>query len=174
MGVTYTRKVARRRSDYWRVLSYLHSKTFGRGASPASSIERGGARGQPVARGECVAVVDDEEAITDVTSAFLERLGYSTVSYTSASRFMEAFDAAPKRIDLIVADVVMPGMSGVQLVKSLRESGHDVPVLLMTGYPSVKERLQPGGSDGRISFVRKPFNGAHLAQSVRRLLSNRL
>jgi DNA-binding NtrC family response regulator len=156
------------------VLSYLHSKTFGRGASAASSRGRGVVQGQPAARGERVAIVDDEEAITNVTSAFLERLGYSTVSYTCASRFKEAFDAAPTRIDLIVADVVMPGMSGVQLVKSLRESGHDVPVLLMTGYTGLKERLQPGGSEGRVSFVRKPFNSAHLAQSVRRLLSNRL
>jgi FixJ family two-component response regulator len=155
------------------VLSYLHSKTFGRGATPAPSIGHVVLQGQPVARGQRVAVVDDEEAITNVTSAFLERLGYSTVSYTSAFQFIEAFDAAPKRINLIVADVVMPGMSGVQLVKSLRESGHDVPVLLMSGYTGVKERLQPGGSAGRISFVRKPFNGAHLAQSVRRLLSDR-
>jgi FixJ family two-component response regulator len=155
------------------VLSYLHPKTFGRGAAPSSSKDCRSAHGQLVARGARVAVVDDEEAMTMVTAALLERLGYSTVSYTCASRFMKEFDAAPERIDLIVADVVMPGISGVQLVQSLRESGHDIPVLLMTGYSGVKNRLQPGGSAGRISFVRKPFNSAHLAQSVRRLLSDR-
>src|SRR5688572_13937132 len=123
-------------------------------------------------RGERVAIVDDEEAMTTVTSILLKRLGYETVSFHSAAQFKEAFEAAPERIDLIVADVVMPGISGVQLVRSLRESGHQIPILLMTGY-TVQKHLQPGGNDGRISFVRKPFTTTHLAQSVRRLLSDR-
>ena len=122
------------------------------------------------ARGERVAIVDDEQAMTAVTSALLKRLGYETISFQSADEFREVFEAAPDRIDLVVADVVMPGTSGVQLVRSLRESGHQIPILLMTGY-TVQQHLQPGGSDGRISFVRKPFTTTHLAQSVRRLLS---
>jgi DNA-binding response OmpR family regulator len=65
----------------------------------------------------------------------------------------------------------MPGMSGIQLVRTLRESGHDVPILLMTGF-NVQDRLQITGGFGRISFVRKPFTGEQLAQSVRRLLSS--
>ena len=126
----------------------------------------------PSARGECIAIVDDEEAITEVTSTLLKLLGYETVSFHSAAQFKEAFEAAPDQIDLVVADVVMPGISGVQLVRDLREAGHQTPILLMTGY-MVQKHLQPGGSEGRISFVRKPFTTTHLAQSVRRLLSAR-
>ena len=121
--------------------------------------------------GERVAIIDDEAAMTSVTSSLLKRLGYSTVCYNSASHFKQAFDADPRGIDVVVTDVVMPGFSGVQLVRELRAAGHELPVLLMTGYP-VERHLEPGGSSGRISFVRKPFSVAHLAQSVRRLLSD--
>ena len=106
-----------------------------------------------------------------VTSALLERLGYATTSYSSAARFLKAFDAAPERVDLVIVDVVMPGMSGVQLVSALREAGYEIPILLMTGF-SVQAYLKAGGTGGRISFVRKPFTTTHLAQSVRRLLSS--
>jgi two-component system, cell cycle sensor histidine kinase and response regulator CckA len=136
------------------------------------STQRGISDCPSSARGERVAIVDDEEAMTTVTSILLKRLGYETVSFHSAAQFKEAFDAAPERIDLVVADVVMPGISGVQLVRALRDSGHQIPILLMTGY-TVQKHLQPGGSEGRISFVRKPFTTTHLAQSVRRLLSDR-
>jgi two-component system, cell cycle sensor histidine kinase and response regulator CckA len=154
------------------MLGYLRSKTTHLRDPAGASKRRALLDSLAMARGERVAIVDDEEAMTAVTSTLLKRLGYSTTSYNSASRFMEAFSAAPDRIDLVVADVVMPGMSGVHLVHALRDSGHDIPILLMTGY-TVQPRLQPGGSAGRISFVRKPFTTAHLAQSVRRLLSDR-
>ena len=122
-----------------------------------------------VARGERVAVVDDEAAMATVTLALLQRLGYGTSSYNSAARFYKHFDAAPDRFSLVITDVVMPGMSGLQLVRALREAGHNVPVLLMTGY-SMHGRLDTDEFSGRVAFIRKPFTSVHLAQSVRRLL----
>ena len=151
------------------MLANLRSLTAELCESPVASSLRN-VLGFPAARGERVAIVDDEEAMTTVTSTLLKRLGYSTVAYNCASRFKDAFEAAPNRVDLVVADVVMPGMSGVQLVHSLRDSGHEIPILLMTGF-TVQPRLPLGPGSGRISFVRKPFSTAHLAQAVRRLLS---
>ncbi len=121
--------------------------------------------------GERVAIVDDEDVMITVANAVLQRLGYTTVTFTSAGKFMKAFAAAPGKFDLIVTDVVMPGISGVQLVRTLRDQGHDVPILLMTGF-SVQTRLEPVANAGRTSFVRKPFTPVHLAQSVRRLLTS--
>jgi CheY-like chemotaxis protein len=66
----------------------------------------------------------------------------------------------------------MPEMTGLQLVRVLREAGHRVPMLLMTGF-DVQDRLEMGDSSGRISFLRKPFTPVHLEQSVRRLLTAR-
>lgn len=152
------------------MLRYLHSRVIKLRRSASRAIVRGALRRNVITQEERIAIVDDEEAMTSVTSALLQRLGYRTVSYNSPARFMKAFQAAPARIDLVVTDVVMPGITGVQIVRMLREAGYGVPILLMTGY-GVQPRLQLGRELGRISFVRKPFTSAHLAQSVRRLLT---
>ena len=133
-------------------------------------VNRDELRRHMTTRNERIAIVDDEEAMTSVTSALLERLGYSTLSYTSGARFLKALNAAPERIDLVIVDVVMPEMSGLQLVTALRAAGHEIPILLMTGF-NVQRRLELSGSVGRIAFVRKPFSTIQLAQSIRRLLS---
>jgi two-component system, cell cycle sensor histidine kinase and response regulator CckA len=153
------------------VLSYLHSRVAELRNSASAAIERGALRRRrAITQEERIAIVDDEEVMTSVTAALLQRLGYPTVSYNSPARFMKAFEAAPARIDLVVTDVVMPGITGIQIVRMLREAGYDVPILLMTGY-GVQPRPQPGNAMGRISFIRKPFTAEHLAQSVRRLLT---
>jgi two-component system cell cycle sensor histidine kinase/response regulator CckA len=153
------------------MLSYLQSRVSELRNSASAVIERGALRRRrAITQEERIAIVDDEEVMTSVTAALLQRLGYRTVSYNSPARFMKAFEAAPSRIDLVVTDVVMPGITGIQIVRMLREAGYDVPILLMTGY-GVQPRLQPGSAMGRISFVRKPFSSDHLAQSVRRLLT---
>ena len=152
------------------MLNYLHARVVDLRNSASEAIERGTLRRSVTTQEERIAIVDDEEVMTSVTAALLQRLGYATVSYNSPSRFMKAFEAAPARIDLVVTDVVMPGITGIQIVRMLRDAGYDVPILLMTGY-GVQPRLQPGSGLGRISFVRKPFQSEHLAQSVRRLLA---
>jgi CheY-like chemotaxis protein len=152
------------------VLSYLRSSFMAPTDEAVRIVDRDELRRHMTTRNERIAIVDDEEAMTSVTSALLERLGYSTLSYTSGARFLKALNAAPERIDLVIVDVVMPEMSGLQLVTAMRAAGYEVPILLMTGF-NVQRRLELSGSVGRIAFVRKPFSIIHLAQSIRRLLS---
>lgn len=121
------------------------------------------------ARGERVAVVDDESAMVTVTEKILQKMGYATASYLSGPRFLKAFEMNPDRFDLVVIDLVMPGMSGSQLIRKLREDGHDVPVLLTTGF-ELQARPEWSAAGGRTSFLRKPYSAAQLGQSVRRLL----
>ena len=123
------------------------------------------------ARGESVAVIDDEEIMITVTRTVLEKLGYSPVTFSSAGSFLKAFRADPVRFDVIVTDLVMPGMTGAQLAKTLRDTGHEIPILLMTGF-GVQPRPHWGIGSGRTAFVRKPFTPVQLAQAVRRLLRN--
>jgi CheY-like chemotaxis protein len=155
-----------------RVTGYLQSRTLEESDASAPILEEDALEKHVTSRGERIAVVDDEEPMIAVTSALLQRLGYSTSVYPSAARFIKAFGAAPEKFDLVVSDVVMPDMSGIQLVRSLRQAGHEVPVLLMTGF-KVQSRLEPGGPTGRVSFLRKPFTTTHLAQSIRRLLTTK-
>jgi FixJ family two-component response regulator len=109
------------------VLGYLHSSLAEPVDESAVTIDRNELRRQMSSRNERIAIVDDEEAMTSVAAALLGRLGYSTTSYSSGARFLKAFDAAPERFDLVILDVVMPGMSGVQLVSALRAAGHQFP-----------------------------------------------
>ena len=123
------------------------------------------------ARGERIAIVDDEEVMVSVARSVLKKLGYATSTYESAGRFLNDYRAQPDDVDLVITDVVMPGITGPQLAKQLRDAGHTVPILLMTGF-GVQPKLELGAAAGRVSFVRKPFSAVQLAQAVRRLLSN--
>jgi CheY-like chemotaxis protein len=70
--------------------------------------------------------------------------------------------------DLIVSDLMMPGMSGAQLVAVLRERGLDVPAVFTSGYPHGMQ--MPGLDDTTALFVAKPFSGETLSAAVRHLL----
>jgi DNA-binding NtrC family response regulator len=146
------------------VLDYLHSQLVQTAASVATAFDT-------TTRGERIAIVDDEEPITTITSALLQRFGHSTASYSSANGFLRTFSAAPEQFKLVLADIVMPGVSGIQLVHTLRDSGYDIPILLMTGF-NVQDRAQLAPRSGRIAFVRKPFTAQQLDQSVRRMLAS--
>ena len=146
------------------MLDYLHSRVVKTAESLATVFDAS-------PRGERIAIVDDEEPITTITAALLQRWGYETAAYSSAGAFLKAFSATPKRFKLLLSDVVMPGMSGIQLVRTLRDSGCELPILLMTGF-NVQERAQLAPRSGRIAFVRKPFTALQLEQSVRRMLTS--
>ena len=151
------------------MLRYLQSRVARSRTSPVAESDS-----YPpfvTSRGERIAIVDDEAMMATVTAELLDHMGYATIKYSSAEKFIKAFEADPDHVDLIVSDVVMPDMSGIQLVRALREDGHNVPIVLMTGF-SVQKSLQSAAGAGRIAVIRKPFTSAHLAQSVRRMLAS--
>jgi PAS domain S-box-containing protein len=123
------------------------------------------------ARGETVAVIDDEEAMVSVTERVLQGFGYSTLSFRSAEKFHATFLTAPAGIHLLVTDQTMPGMTGLELARRLREAGHHLPVLLMTGF---SKQLRPEHVEqlGHAALLRKPFNRTALARTVRDLLDD--
>jgi CheY-like chemotaxis protein len=121
------------------------------------------------ARGETIAVIDDDEALVSVTERALQSLGYSTLAFRSAESFHATFTTAPSGIHLLVSDQTMPGMTGLELGRRLRQSGHQLPILLMTGF---SKQLRPESLQqlGRATLLRKPFDRAALARAIRELL----
>ncbi|NPV07618.1 MAG: PAS domain S-box protein [Anaerolineae bacterium] len=127
----------------------------------------------PVPRGtETILVVEDEKAVRALASSALRRLGYTVLEAAGAEEAMAHWRHSAHRPDLVLTDVVMPGMNGPELVQALRatRSGHgrpaDVPVLYMTGYCQGE-----GGSqslDGHV--MQKPFDIGDLSRTVRRIL----
>ena len=118
-------------------------------------------------RGERVLVVDDEEALVAVTSEVLKHIGYEPVGCSDGAAALAAFDAG--RIDAVIADEVMPGLSGTQLAIALRRKRADLPIVLVSGYtgPILTERALGAGVT---EILKKPVQSREIARALARVL----
>ncbi len=114
-------------------------------------------------RGETVLLVEDEEQVRAVARECLEECGYRVLEAADAEAALRVADAQGKTVDLLLTDVVLPGMSGRELAERLE--GRVDAVLFMSGYND--EALL---DYGRVAFLQKPFALAEMARSVREVL----
>ena len=128
---------------------------------PAAPIARG--------NGERVLVVDDEEALVAVASEVLARIGYDPVGCADGTAALAAFDDATGRFDAVIADEVMPGLTGTQLATVLRKRRPDLPIVLMSGYtgPMLTERALGAGIT---EILKKPVQSREIAGALARAL----
>ena len=121
---------------------------------------------------ETVLLVEDEAALLALTRRTLERAGYRVVGAGSPEEALELLERAEGDIDLAILDVVMPGMSGVDLSRRLVELRPGLKCLFISGYPydlvSSRNLLSAA-----VEFLQKPFSGYDLARRVRKLLDQR-
>jgi PAS domain S-box-containing protein len=117
----------------------------------------------PVTGTETVLVAEDEESLRALIEIVLQRLGYTVLLAADGPSALEI--AASQPIDLLVTDVVMPGLSGFDLARSLRIVNPRTRVLMMSGYTSAA--LEPHGLVDGDSLLQKPFTPDGLAQAVR-------
>jgi len=117
---------------------------------------------------ESVLVVEDEESVRTLICSILEQNGYTVLEAESPAR---ALEIARQRqvIDLVLTDVVMPGMSGPKMVKKLEEMRPGLKVLFMSGYAGGFGAAQ-GLLEGGASLLQKPFSKHALLQRVRETL----
>ena len=115
-----------------------------------------------------VAIVDDDQSIRDATSNLLQAAGFSTVTYADAETFLRS--AGEPRAACLVADMRMPGLSGLQLHQHLVASGAPIPTVLITAYPSDATRLRAREA-GIVCCLAKPFAPDELLECVRRALA---
>jgi FixJ family two-component response regulator len=118
-----------------------------------------------------VAVVDDDEAVRHALSNLLASLDLGVTTFASA----EAFLASPACRDAacLIADVQMPGMSGLDLQRHLCESGNHLPVILITAFPQEHVRRQ-AEAEGAFGFFAKPFDGGLMIDCIERALRREL
>jgi CheY-like chemotaxis protein len=116
---------------------------------------------------ETVLVVDDQDAVRTLATRVLQFNGYVVLAAGSAEEALE-LAAKSERVDLLLTDALMPGLSGPELAHRLREKRPGIRVLLMSGYadPKVVSAGQQEGS----AFLAKPFTARELADRVRRVL----
>jgi two-component system NtrC family response regulator len=116
---------------------------------------------------ETILIVDDEKHYRLVLSEVLQEEGYE--SFTAASG-MEALDILKSQIiDLVLTDVKMPGMSGIDLLENIKEIDPDLPVIIMTAFGSVEKAVE-AMQKGAYTFILKPFENealiAHIEKSI--------
>ena len=115
-------------------------------------------------------LVEDEDAVRQLARTALERDGYRVLQAVSGEEALALIARERVRPDLVLTDVVMPGLDGRQLVARLREQLPGVPVLLMSGYAG-PGRPVSGETDPNLAFLRKPFTPSALSDAVQQLLA---
>lgn len=110
-----------------------------------------------------VHIVDDESAIRESLVMLLESSGHNALAHADAAAFLDALD--PDQPGCVVADVRMPGMSGLELQQCLRQSRIDLPVIIITGHGDVAMAVR-ALKEGAADFIEKPFDEDVLLRAV--------
>jgi FixJ family two-component response regulator len=123
-----------------------------------------------VAETPVIAIIDDDESVRLATERFVKSLGFIGHSFQCA----EAFLSSPQlnTSSCVIADVQMPGMSGVDLQRRLIAGGNRTPIILVTAFPDDKVRAKALAA-GAIGFLSKPCDCAILIQCVETALQQR-
>ena len=108
-------------------------------------------------------IVDDERPVREVLSEYFETQGYAVSVAADGHEALAAFTR--ERPDVVLLDVRMPGMDGLQVLKRLREADADVAVIMVTANEDL-ELARESLSVGAFDYVAKPFDFEHLAQAV--------
>lgn len=117
-----------------------------------------------------VLVVDDEEEMCNVLRKILEQDGYKVSTATSGSRALAAMKQKPA--DLILLDIKMPGMDGIEMLRKLRDFNQDAVVIILTAYGTLgtaREAMQLGAYD----YITKPFDANFVKNMVKEGLEER-
>ncbi len=115
-------------------------------------------------------VVDDESSICEILGQFLRKKAYTVTTVNSVSEALEIVKKTA--VDLIVSDIKMPGISGVDFLKLVKENYPTIPVLLTTGFPTFDtaiEALKLGAYD----YLTKPFHLEEISEKIKRALFNK-
>jgi len=127
-------------------------------------------------RGERILYLDDEESLVVLAKRLLERMGYQVTGFNDSAQALAAFKTAPGDFDLVLTDLSMPGMSGLEVSRRMLEIRPDIPVLLATGYVR-NEDVEQARSIGIREVIWKPQTigemGDLLAQQLEKLAAQR-
>ena len=114
-----------------------------------------------------IVVVDDEEVVLSLVRDALEDDGFTVDTAPDAFKALEIVEN--KRVDLIITDIRMPKMDGIEMVKRIRQTRPDVAIIFTTGYAnlnSAKDALRQGASD----YILKPFELKEIRHSVNKVV----
>ncbi len=117
-----------------------------------------------------VMVVDDEDIIQTVLCGILKQIGYKTIQAHSGKEAIELLDNDNTDVDVILLDMIMPGLSGWETYQRISKFWPQIPVVVITGYAD-EEHTQAMIADGLAGFIEKPFKAAQIAEKLKDVLS---
>ncbi|MBW2708691.1 MAG: PAS domain S-box protein [Deltaproteobacteria bacterium] len=142
-------------------------------AAKPETMAHDGNRGEEMAiqKGEgTVLVVDDEEMIVEVGVCMLEKIGYNVLVARSGEEALKVYKEKEGLIDMVVLDMVMPGMGGGETFEGLKRIDRSVKVLLSSGY-SINKQATEILNRGCLGFIQKPFSMAALSRKLKEVAS---
>ncbi len=145
---------------------------FPRHSTAPAPLRRSEPVAQPPGGGETIMVVEDERSVRSTVEAFLISLGYRVVTAEGPEQALSLLDSLRGNVDLIVTDVVMPGMSVREFVERIRSRLPGIRCVYMSGYTS-DVIVHRGILDDAVDFLAKPFTRDQLARKVREVLERR-
>lgn len=123
-----------------------------------------------MAEAPIISVVDDDPSVRTATARLLRSMGFSVYAFASAQEFLSSPQLS--ETSCVIADVQMPGMTGVELQDHLIAHDHSMPVIFITAFPHdrVRERAMNAGA---VCFLSKPFDETRLLECVEQALMKR-
>ena len=117
---------------------------------------------------QLVAIVDDDQSVQSALKDLMESAGLSALCFGSAEEFLES--AERKETACLIADISMPGMSGLELQAKLKTEGSRIPIIFITARPDAKTKMEAMEA-GAVEFLSKPFDYEGLLEKVRTALT---
>ena len=123
-----------------------------------------------MAEAPIISVVDDDPSVRTATARLLRSMGFSVYAFASAQEFLSSPHLS--QTSCVIADVQMPGMTGVELQDHLIAHDHSMPIIFITAFPHdrVRERAMNAGA---VCFLSKPFDETRLLECVEQALMKR-
>jgi two-component system, cell cycle sensor histidine kinase and response regulator CckA len=125
----------------------------------------------PEGNGKTVLVVDDEAAICMITQTHLESHGYKVLTAQNGMEAVNVFTSNPGKIDVVLTDMMMPGMDGIATAKAIRKIDPSVRFVGSSGMGGIRDSAESAGA-GFNAFLNKPFKVDDLLRALNQALAN--
>ena len=141
------------------------------GERPTNSQSAAGLSTSSLVGKEKILLAEDNDALRDAAKEILEGLGYQVISAPDGETAVRVFEQAHDSIDVVLLDIVMPGLNGPDAYARMAAIRPGIPVIFTTGYATEKTLLTAASLD-HSSILTKPYGSSHLAQKLRALLDH--
>src|SRR5213075_930099 len=118
-----------------------------------------------------ILIVDDEEVLRDVLDAVLRREGFEVVPAASGEEALSVLDGDAD-VDLVILDVMLPGISGIDTLRAVRISNPNLPVVVITAFSSIDGAIE-AMKHGAFHYIPKPFKNEEVVLTVNKALEQR-